>query len=134
MRAWGKRSKAVYATLDDRLKYYLDRALDECADISLIEGYRNEHNQNAAVANGRSTLLWPKGKHNSLPSKAVDFQPYPMPRRKEKLWASLAYIASYIISDARKDGVTIRWGGDCNQNGNLTDQNFDDLFHLEVIG
>ena len=29
-------------------------------------------------------------------------------------------------------GVDIRWGGDWNRNGDITDNGFDDLFHFEV--
>ena len=72
-------------------------------------------------------------KHNKLPSLAVDFLPYPKPERNEKLWAALAYVAGRIIEMAKQDGVEIRWGGDWNRNGDLTDQNFDDLFHLELV-
>jgi peptidoglycan L-alanyl-D-glutamate endopeptidase CwlK len=86
-----------------------------------------------AYFSGNSKLMWPKGRHNSLPSKAVDFQPYPMPKDKAKLWASLAYVAGRIIQMAAEDGVLIRWGGDWDSDGDLTDQTFDDLFHLEVV-
>ena len=132
MRSWGKQSQKVLSELDSRLVKYLDRALQEVADISLICGHRNQENQMKAYFSGNSKLMWPKGRHNSLPSKAVDFQPYPMPKDKAKLWASLAYVAGRIIQMAAEDGVHIRWGGDWDSDGDLTDQNFDDLYHLEV--
>lgn len=135
MNIWGTKSLEVYATLDPRLQHYLDRVLQEVADISLVTGHRNQHDQNEAYYSTpqRSKLLWPKGKHNRLPSLAVDFQPYPYPAREEKLWASLAYVAGRLIQMAAQDGITIRWGGDWNSDGDLTDQNFDDLFHLEIV-
>lgn len=133
MRTWGERSKVVYGELDSRLKHYLDRALQEVADISLICGHRTQEEQMKAYFSNHSKLMWPTGKHNSLPSKAVDFQPYPLPEEKAKLWAALAYVAGSIIQMAKVDGVTIRWGGDWDLDGDLTDQNFDDLYHLEVV-
>ncbi len=133
MRSWGKQSKKVLSELDSRLVKYLDRALQEVADISLICGHRNQEDQMKAYFSGNSKLMWPKGRHNSLPSKAVDFQPYPMPKDKAKLWAALAYVAGRIIQMAAEDGVRIRWGGDWDSDGDLTDQNFDDLYHLEVV-
>ena len=133
MRSWGKQSQKVLSELDSRLVKYLDRALQEVADISLICGHRNQEDQMKAYFSGNSKLMWPKGRHNSLPSKAVDFQPYPMPKDKAKLWAALAYVAGRIIQMAAEDGVRIRWGGDWDSDGDLTDQNFDDLFHLEVV-
>lgn len=134
MRKWGKKSKAVYEELDPRLQYELDWALKNVADISLLCGHRNQHDQNEAFYGEPQTskLAWPNGKHNKLPSMAVDFTPYPRPNRPEKLWASLAYVAGRVIEHAKRNGVTIRWGGDWDGDGDLTDQNFDDLFHLEI--
>jgi hypothetical protein len=135
MRKWGKNSLKQYETLDPTLAHYLDRALQEIADISLIQGHRNQEDQMKAYFSvpQRSKLMWPDGKHNSLPSLAVDFQPYPRPKSKVKLFAALGYIAGRIIQMAEEDGVVIRWGGDWDSDGDLTDQNFDDLFHLEII-
>lgn len=135
MRKWGKGSVAVRETLDPRLQHYLDRVLLEVADITLICGHRGQAEQNEYFYGKpqRSKLPWPKGKHNKLPSLAVDFKPYPMPDRPEKLWASLAYVAGRIIQMAAEDGVCIRWGGDWDLDGDLTDQDFDDLFHLEIV-
>lgn len=135
MRKWGTRSKEVYDELDPRLQHYLDRVLVEVADISLTCGHRPQAEQNEAYYSKpqRSKLRWPDGKHNKLPSTAVDFRPYPSPDRPEKLWASLAYVAGRIIQMAAEDGVVIRWGGDWDRDGDLTDQDFDDLFHLELV-
>jgi hypothetical protein len=33
---------------------------------------------------------------------------------------------------AQEEGFHIRWGGDWDGDGDLTDQQFDDLFHIEV--
>lgn len=118
------------------MQHYMDRVLHEVADISLTEGYRGQKEQNEYYYGTpqRSKLPWPKGKHNKLPSPAVDFRPYPMPDRNEKLWASLAYIAGRVKQMAIEDGYDIRWGGDWDGDGDLTDQDFDDLFHLELTG
>jgi len=105
---------------------------DEVTDISILEGHRDRFRQNKAFREGKSQVQWPDGKHNSKPSKAVDFQPYPLPERKEKLWAALAYIAGRAIEIGKRRGLVVRWGGDWNSNGDLTDNNFDDLYHLEV--
>ncbi len=135
MRKWGTRSLEVYNELDPRLQHYLDRVLAEVADVSLTCGHRPQAEQNAAyyAIPQRSKVMWPNGRHNSLPSLAVDFRPWPMPNRPEKLWASLAYVAGRIIQMAAEDGVVIRWGGDWDGDGDLTDQNWDDLFHLEIV-
>ena len=42
----------------------------------IVCGHRNKEDQNKAFAEGKSKLKWPKGKHNKLPSQAVDAAPY----------------------------------------------------------
>ncbi len=133
-RKWGNRSKAVYDTLDPRLQDVMDYVLTQVADVSLLFGFRDEALQNHLFATGKSKLDWPDSRHNTYPSMAVDFQPYPYPKRDVKLWAALAYIAGRAIEYALSKGWTLRWGGDWNRNGDLTDQTFDDLFHLELVG
>ena len=131
-RTWSDNSSRVHRQLDINLQRLMTTVRDEVADISLITGYRGREEQNQKFDEGKSKVRFPDGKHNQSPSKAVDFQPYPLPKRKEKLWASLAYIAGRAIEIGRQRGMTIRWGGDWDMDGDLTDQNFDDLYHLEV--
>ena len=89
--------------------------------------------QNSLFEAGASTLRWPDSKHNSIPSKAVDLQPYPYPDYEPKLWGALGYIAGRAYAIAAEEGFSIRWGGDWDGDGDTTDQKFDDLFHLELI-
>jgi len=133
MRKWGKRSQQVRSELDPRFHRVLDRTLHEVADISLVCGFRNQKEQNEAFENGFSKVRWPDGKHNKQPSTAVDLQPHPMPA-DDKLVMALSYIAGHIVQIGREEGIIIRWGGDWDRDGDLLDQNFDDLFHFEVVG
>ena len=122
----------------------MDFILTTIADISLIAGGRDEETQNRFFDEGTTKVRWPHSKHNKLPlSYAVDFQPYPMPhvnatdpkikaKAQKKLWASLAYVAGAARVFAYANGFRLRWGGDWDMDGNLTDQTFDDLFHLEL--
>jgi peptidoglycan L-alanyl-D-glutamate endopeptidase CwlK len=105
---------------------------DEVADISILEGHRGKFRQNKAFAENRSKVRWPDGKHNRRPSQAVDFQPYPVPERDVELWAALAYVAGRAIEIGKRRGLVVRWGGDWDGDGDLTDNDFDDLYHLEV--
>jgi peptidoglycan L-alanyl-D-glutamate endopeptidase CwlK len=132
MRAWSHNSRKVYNTLDPRLQRVMDRILHEVADVSLVSGHRDQEEQNDAFDEGVSTLRYPDSKHNSLPSIAVDFQPYPYPNYEPKLWGALGYIAGRALGIALEEGVTLRWGGDWDGDGDTTDQSFDDLFHLEI--
>ncbi len=133
MRTWGKKSQKVYDELDERLQRVVTRVRDEVCVISLLEGFRDERRQQFMFMSNRSHVQWPDGKHNKKPSLAVDLQPYPFSKRKEKQWAQLAYMAAHAIRIGIEEGIIIRWGGDWNQNGDLTDQKFDDLFHLEIV-
>jgi peptidoglycan L-alanyl-D-glutamate endopeptidase CwlK len=132
MRKWSNSSKQRLDTCTEDLQWLMNVVLQEVADISILKGHRDEAEQNEAFSTGHSKLRWPHGKHNQLPSRAVDFAPWPYPKRKEKLWAALAYVAGRTIELGRQGGLKVRWGGDWDGDGDLTDQNFDDLFHIEV--
>jgi hypothetical protein len=99
--------------------------------MSIVCGHRDETAQNLAYLEGKSKVMWPNGKHNSLPSKAVDVQPYPY--NVPTLEVDLGYIAGLAVAFGAQMGVKIRWGGDWNQNGETADNKFDDLFHLEIV-
>lgn len=133
MRKWSPSSQARLDTCTRDVQWLMTTVRDEVADITILQGHRGKEEQNAAFESGHSKLRWPDGNHNKLPSEAVDFQPYPLPIAKEKLWASLAYIAGRAIEIGKRRQLTVRWGGDWDRDGDLTDQNFDDLYHLEVV-
>ena len=103
------------------IKYY---------DISILYGHRNRTDQDQAFEDGASKLKYPKSKHNQMPSLAVDIAPYPIAWEKEK---SFYYLAGMIKAEAEKLGVKIRWGGDWDGDGDLSDQTFFDLVHYEIV-
>lgn len=133
-RRWSQRSLEVYLELDPRLQELADWLLHNVADISLIDGHRTKEEQDEYFEANVTTVRWPNSKHNKLPSLAFDFQPYPYPTSEPKLWAALAYVAGHAVMWGKQKNIRIRWGGDWNSNGDLTDQNFDDLFHIEIAG
>jgi hypothetical protein len=131
-RVWGKKSQIVRETLDPRLKLIVDEILYGYADISLLYGYRGKWLQNRLYAEGVSKLRWPESKHNSLPSLAVDIQPYPRPIEDNVLHGALGFLGGVATVIAQRHGVPLVWGGDWNQNGSMVDNKFNDLFHLEI--
>ena len=131
-RTWGAKSASVLSTLDPRLQRLMTRIRDEVADVSLLYGFRGKEEQDLFYATGRSKLPWPTSKHNSTPSLAVDFVTSPVNLKSAKLREELAYVAGAAIAIAREEGYTLRWGGDWDRDGDLEDQKFDDLFHLEI--
>lgn len=106
-------------------------------DCTILEGYRNEEDQNKAFSTGHSKLKWPNGKHNSNPSTAVDVTPYPINFNDEKL--SL-WFGGYVLGIAEmlksqgKITHSIRWGGAWNGLGMLNAPHMlNDLVHFELV-
>jgi len=106
-------------------------------DCVVLEGYRNQEEQDKAYAEGKSKLKYPHGKHNAQPSMAVDVAPYPIGN-----WNNLKrfyYFSGYVMGIAErlkaegKMTLSLRWGGDWNNDHNLDDQTFNDLVHYELI-
>jgi len=131
-RVWSPKSQKVHDSLDQDLQVLFTRVRDEVTDISLIYGYRGREIQNELFEAGESQRRWPDSMHNRKPSLACDFQPYPYPQREEVLWGALSYIAGRAYQIAQQEGFRIRWGGDWDGDGDMTDQKFYDLFHIEL--
>ena len=140
MPKFGKLSTKNLSECDPRLQKVFDEVIKNY-DCSIICGHREESIQNYLYSIERTQLQFPNGKHNSKPSMAVDAIPYPvvLPNRKtrpetyEKDLGRLYYFAGYVIATALQMEIKIKFGGDWNMNNNFLDNNFDDLFHFELI-
>lgn len=132
MRKWSRNSSRRLSTCTENVQWLMTVIRDEVADISILDGYRGAYRQNKAFREGNSKVQYPNGKHNRKPSQAVDICPHPRPKDERKLWAALGYIAGRAAEIGKRRGLTVRWGGDWDGDGDLTDQSFDDLFHIEV--
>jgi len=106
-------------------------------DCTILEGNRGEAAQEKAFAAGLSKLHWPNGKHNSMPSMAVDVSPYPIDWKNNQRFY---WFAGYVMATAQKlkeEGKithTVVWGGDWNHNFDITDENgLRDLVHFELV-
>ena len=126
--SFGRRSMMHRETIDPRLQSILDEAI-KYIDFSIICGHRDEVEQNIAFNSGNSKLRWPRSKHNSYPSKAVDIAPYPID------WSKLDrfyYLAGVLMGIALARGVKLRYGGDWSRDGDITDEHFRDLVHFQI--
>lgn len=132
-RVWSPDSQLVLDELHPKLAVVVTRIRDEVADVSLLEGYRDQQRQSDMYDSGASHVVWPNGKHNRRPSWAVDLRPFPCPDDEPKLWGALGYIAGSAIYIGKEEGLILRWGGDWNRNGDVTDQKFYDLWHIEIV-
>lgn len=151
-------STKEYVTLHNDLQVIFNQAIAECnVDFSLTEGHRPVEKQFEYYKRGRKLVddKWIvsdsskiitnvdgykiKGNHNMCPSLAVDIAVYV--KGKPNLTydpAHLAYIAGTIMSIAvklfkdKKITHKLRWGGDWNENGDLTDSRLPDMPHFEI--
>lgn len=103
-----------------QLQYILKEAI-KCTDFTVIEGHRGKEAQNKAFADGNSKLQWPDGKHNELPSRAVDIAPYPIDwgttLHKKARFYYLAGVIFRVFYELQAEGLItsdcmLRWGGD----------------------
>ena len=74
MPVFGKRSLQKLETCDPRLQEICKEAI-KVMDFTVLCGHRAEDEQNRVYNEGKSKLQWPKSKHNSKPSIAIDLAP-----------------------------------------------------------
>lgn len=110
------------------IKYY---------DCTVLQGYRNEIDQEKAFSEGNTKLHYPHGKHNHQPSMAIDLTPYPIDFNNEKL---ALWFGGYVLGIAQKlkdEGKMthgVRWGGSWNGLGDLNAPHMlNDLVHFELM-
>ena len=126
---FSEKSLASLATCDARLQRVFQEVVRHF-DCTILEGHRDKERQNRMVAEGKSKVRWPHGKHNTMPSQAVDVTPYPIvwdDRERQTLFAG------FVLATAKAMGVDLRWGGDWNRDTEVRDNTFDDLVHFEIM-
>lgn len=99
-------------------------------DFTVIEGVRSEARQRELYAAGKTKTL--NSKH--LRGHAVDLAPWVRGQIPWDNWDLFADVAAAMHQAAKELGVSIRWGGDWNQNGRSDDETFLDGPHFELMG
>ena len=130
MPKFGKRSKNALSSCDERLIKIFNEVI-KTVDCSVLEGHRGQSKQDKYYEEGKSKVKYPSGRHNKLPSMAVDVAPYPIDwddRERFHLFAG------FVLGIAKSMGINLRWGGDWNQNWFVDDNKFDDFPHFELKG
>jgi len=125
---YSKESARKLAECDERLQRVFNKVI-EVIDCTILEGHRPKHLQDLAFLNGNSRVQWPKGKHNKLPSMAVDVAPCPIEWRNRERWV---YFAGIVLGVAAGLGVKLRWGGSFDRDNDLTNDDFIDMPHFEI--
>lgn len=129
MPAFSEKSISKLSTCHPLLQRVFHEVVREF-DCTILEGHRDQDRQNQMVAEGKSQVRWPDGKHNTVPSLAVDVTPYPIKwddRERQTLFAG------YVLATAKSMGVILRWGGDWDRDTEVRDNSFDDLVHFEIV-
>ena len=128
MPKFGRKSKERLSTCDIRLQEVFNEVINHI-DCTVLEGHRGEERQNRFVDEGKSKVRFPNGRHNSMPSNAVDITPYPVDwndRERQTLFAG------FVLGVANRMGINLRWGGDWDQDWEVKDNTFDDFPHFEL--
>tara|TARA_R110002020_G_scaffold58750_1_gene160961 strand:+ start:827 stop:1207 length:381 start_codon:yes stop_codon:yes gene_type:complete len=126
MPKFGKRSKERMKGIKPELINVLNELI-KIMDVTIIEGLRTEERQKDLVAQGKSKTKYSK----HLEGKAVDLAPYPIDWKDRERFHYMGGMARGI---GKQLGVNIRWGGDWDSDGEIKDNSFDDLVHIEIKG
>ena len=136
MPKFGAESKKQLETCHPDLQLLFNTVI-QFVDCKVIEGHRNQAQQEKEFNEGDSKLHYPFGRHNSIPSNAADVAPYPI------LWTNLArfyWFAGIVMGVAKmlkaqgKISHDVRYGGDWNRNYEITDEKgLRDLVHFELV-
>ena len=129
MARFGKKSKQRLKGVDPRIVEVLNQLI-KIMDVTIIEGVRSAKTQYKYFLDGKSKLDGTTKKSKHQLGKAVDLAPYPV---KWQNSARFYYMGGMIKGIAKEKGIKIRWGGDWDSDGEVLDQTFMDLVHIEVL-
>ncbi len=116
----------------------------EIVDYQLIQGHRNEADQNRAFREGKTKLMWPHGNHNSMPSLAADVAPRNFDVAALRAGASIDWsdlaafgrLMGIMEACAWRRELQLRFGLDWDQDwrsvGPDPDESFLDAPHMEL--
>ncbi len=133
MYKYSERSMNALKTCDVRLQFLFLKVIEQM-DCSIIEGHRGKEKQNKYYEDGLSRVQFPAGKHNVLPSKAIDAVPYPInwDTKDEDNLRRYHRFAYFVLGMAKAYGIKLRWGGDWDSDNEFDDQTLNDLPHFEL--
>ena len=126
MPRFGKRSKQRLKAVKPELVNVLNELI-KIMDVTIIEGLRTEDRQDELVAQGKSKTKYSK----HLLGKAVDLAPYPIDWEDRERFH---YMGGMLRGIGKQLKVDLRWGGDWDSDGEIKDNGFDDLVHVEIRG
>lgn len=141
MGAYSARSEQRLSQVHPSLQHVFRRIIGPW-DHTILVGFRGKAEQDLAFRTGRSSLAWPKSKHNGGQprnpirsdgqpfSLAVDAAPWPID------WDDIERFRAfggYVLGVGDTLGIPIRWGGDWDGDRDFKDQRLIDLVHFELL-
>ena len=94
-------------------------------DVTIIEGLRSKERQAELLEKGATKVKYSR----HMEGKAVDLAPYPIDWNDRERFH---YMGGMVRGIGQQLGVKIRWGGDWDSDGEIADNKFDDLVHVEI--
>lgn len=128
MSSFSDRSMQMIGQLDERLQAIMFQLI-QVMDVVILEGHRGKETQDLLYHQGKSKVMWPDSKHNTMPSQAVDVAPYPIDWNDRERFVFMCGIIKGIAHELQ---IPIRMGIDWDGDNDLYDQTFNDLPHIEL--
>ena len=125
MPRFGSRSRRRLKGVDAKLVNVLNATV-KIMDITVIEGVRSEERQAELLEKGATKVKYSK----HMEGRAVDVAPYPIQWKDRERFH---YMGGIIRGVGSQMGIKVRWGGDWDSDGEVKDNNFDDLVHIELV-
>jgi hypothetical protein len=124
MPRFGRRSKARLKGVNVKLVNVLNELI-KIMDVTIIEGVRSKERQAELLEKGATKVKYSR----HMEGKAVDLAPYPIDWNDRERFH---YMGGMIRGIGKQMNVNIRWGGDWDSDGEIADNKFDDLVHVEI--
>ncbi len=124
MYKFGKKSKERLRGVHPKLVNVLNELI-KIMDVTIIEGLRSEERQKELLEQGKTKTKFSK----HIKGKAVDLAPYPIDWEDRERFH---YMGGMIRGIGKQLNTDIRWGGDWDSDGEIKDNSFDDLVHVEI--
>ena len=116
-----ERLSTCHILLQNLMKYVMEQQI---MDFSILCGHRGKEAQNEAVREGHSLLCYPHGRHNNVPSLAVDIAAYPIDNFNHSNTVRTRRLACLVKRTAKLKKIPVFWGGDWTH--------FVDIYHFQL--
>ena len=124
MPRFGKRSQSRLKGVNVKLVNVLNELI-KIMDVTIIEGVRSKERQAELLEKGATKVKYSR----HMEGKAVDLAPYPIDWDNRD---GFHYMGGMLRGIAHELDIKLRWGGDWDSDGEIKDNSFDDLVHVEI--